>query len=277
MRSRHRFHVGPWLALLAVSLIVTSCAGPRVSPQGPGPGPGTPPPETPPPPGDVTPGQETPAPAPDAGTGPRVVFECLDVYAECPPVVGLPALSADARRVAVPDFGPDSPRDELVLTIRIVDVDSGATVSEFPVLTHADYARGVDPMSRELDAATSNLVRDRIEAAQRELERGAYRPLTFLGTVHEQRPGQVVDGLRASFDGKELVVVDERTGEVRWRRAIGPSITWKPSPDLDLVCGPFPVADVSVWASREPSVIVARVTYIGADLCATEYPYLVWR
>src|SRR5690606_16511190 len=129
MRSWHRFRAGPWpapeipwviLAVLAGSLAAASCSGPRVAPQGPGPGPETPPPGTPPPPGVVPPDPGAPgtrAPDPRTGPAPRVVFECLDTYAECPPVEGLPALSADARRVAVPDFGPDSPRDELVLTI----------------------------------------------------------------------------------------------------------------------------------------------------------------
>lgn len=197
------------------------------------------------------------------------------MYSECAPTQGLPALSADGKRVAVPDFGPDSARDDRVLTVRILDVDSDAQVSALPILTLADYQQGVDAMSGERTAAFEAELDTRIQAVARAL--AGYRPLTALGTVHEDRPGEEVDGLRAVFDGSMLTVVDTRDGQVRWRRAIGPSKVWKPSPELDIVCGPFPVADVSVWASREPSVIVALVTYVGADLCATEYPYLVWR
>ena len=206
-----------------------------------------------------------------------MVEDCLETYSGCPPTEGLPALSADGKRVAVPDFGPDSPRDIRVLTVRILDVDSNDQVQALPVLTSADYGQGIDEMSGERTAAFEAELDTRIQAVDRVMAEGGYGSLTALGTVHEDRPGEEVGGLRAVFDGSMLTVVDARDGQVRWRRAIGPSKVWKPTPELDIVCGPFPVADVSVWVSRKPSVIVALVTYVGADLCATEYPYLVWR
>jgi hypothetical protein len=210
--------------------------------------------------------------------GPRVVAACLvDSYAECEPLAGLPALSADGRRVAVPDSGPDSPRGERILTVRVLDVDRGTELRALPMLTYEDRDEGVDDMTGEVAPALMAELDRRIAALDRVLDEGGFRPLAALGTVHEDRPGQEVDGLRATFDGSELTVVDLREGRVRWRRAIGRSKVWKPDPNLDLTCGPFPVADVTVWVSREPGVIVALVTYIGADVCATEYPFLVWR
>lgn len=168
-------------------------------------------------------------------------------------------------------------REERVLTVHIIEVDGGNPVSELPVLTYADYDEGADPMTAELDAATRAAIEERAVAVERELANGKYRPLTALGRVHEQLPGQEALGLRASFDGKELVVTDTRTGQARWRRALGPGQAEQRPSDEDAGCEALPVADVTVWASREPSVVVAHVTYIGADGCDAAASFQVWR
>lgn len=217
--------------------------------------------------------------APAAGQGgSHVSVDCLvDAYAGCDATRGLPALSADGARVAVPDFGPDSPRDERILTVHILDIDRNAVVRSMFVLGYEDHAQGVDGMTGAVSPALRATLEQRIAAVDQVLNAGGFRPLLSLGRVHEARPGPEVAGMQATFDGTTLTVFDLREGRVRWRRDIGPSPVWKPDPGLDLVCGPFPVADIEVWASREPSVLLAHVTYIGADLCATEYPYMVWR
>ena len=191
-------------------------------------------------------------------------------------VEGLPAVSADGKLVAVPDMERAGEREERVLTVRIFDTGSGKAVSELPVITYRDYDEGADPMTAELHAATSTAVEQRVAAVERELATGRYRPLTALGTVHEQRAGQEVDGLRASFDGSELVVTDTRTGQARWRRAIGPEAGDAPVAS-DIECEPSPVAEVGVWASREAGVVVAHVAYMGSDACGNQAAFLVWR
>ncbi|HWN69125.1 MAG TPA: hypothetical protein VNM90_15910 [Haliangium sp.] len=191
-------------------------------------------------------------------------------------VEGLPALSADGALVAVPDMERAGEREERVLTVRIFDAGNGKAVSELPVITYRDYDEGADPMTAELHDATKKAVEERVIAVERELTRGRYRPLTALGTVHEQRAGQEVDGLRASFDGTELVVIDTRTGQARWRRAIGPEAGDAPVAS-DIECEPSRVAEVSVWASREAGVIVAHVSYMGEDACGSPAVFLVWR
>lgn len=210
-------------------------------------------------------------------SGPRIQRACLTAYAECPAFDGLPALSADATLVAVPDMERAGEREERVLTVHVIEVESGKPVSELPVLTYADYDEGADPMTAELDAATRAAIEERAIAVEHELARGKYRPLTALGRVHEQLAGQEVDGLRASFDGKELVVTDTRTGQARWRRALGAGQAEQRPSDDDAGCEVLPVADVTVWASREPGVAVAHVTYVGSDDCDAEASFQVWR
>jgi hypothetical protein len=207
---------------------------------------------------------------------PRVRRDCLEAYATCPMAEGLPAVSADGALVAVPDMERAGEREERPLTVRIFDAGSGKPVSELPVITYRDYDEGADPMTAELHASTRTAVEQRVAALERELARGRYRPLTSLGTVHEQRAGQDVDGLRASFDGNELLVVDARAGQPRWRRAIGPEAGDAPVAS-DIECEPAPVAEVSVWASREAGVIVAHVAYMGSDACGSPAAFLVWR
>lgn len=168
-------------------------------------------------------------------------------------------------------------REERVLTVHIIEVESGKPVSELPVLTYADYDEGADPMTAELDANTRAAIEERAAAVERELANGKYRPLTALGRVHEQLAGQEVDGLRASFDGKELTVTDTRTGQTRWRRPLGPGQAEQRPSDDDAGCEALPVADVTVWASREPGVAVAHVTYVGADGCDAAASFQVWR
>jgi hypothetical protein len=220
-------------------------------------------------------------PAPLAGktgnrsAGPKFRLECFDAYAGCPAVVGIPAISAEGKRVAVPDYGPDTGRDELVLTMRIMDIDSGKVVTETPLLTYRDYDRGRDPDTEQWTETFRAELEERVRKFEQVLAQGGYEPLASLGTVHEDRPGEEVAGLRARFDGKQLVIEDRATSKPVWQRPVGPSTPFKRGDGE--ICGPFPVADVSVWVSRERGVAVARPTYIGSDLCPTEYPYLVWR
>lgn len=233
------------------------------------------------------PASHAPAVAASGSVGPRVVpgaphirRECLEAYATCPMVEGLPAISADGKLVAVPDMERAGEREERPLTVRIFDAGSGKALSELPVITYRDYDEGADPMTAELHAATRTAVEERVVAVEHELARGRYRPLTALGTVHEQRVGQEIDGLRASFDGHELTVIDTQrdtgTGQARWRRAIGPENGDAPVAS-DIECEPSPVAEVSVWASREAGVVVAHVSYMGSDACDSQAAFLVWR
>jgi hypothetical protein len=208
--------------------------------------------------------------------GPRIRRECLEAYATCPMFEGLPALSADGALVAVPDTERAGEREEQVLTVHIFDVATGRAVSELPVITYRDYDEGADPMTAELHPATRAALEQRVLAVERELARGRYQPLTALGTVHEQRAGDDVDGLRARFDGVELTVSDTRTGQTRWRRALGPGAAEAPVAS-DAACDPAVVAEVSVWASRAAGVIVAHVAYMGAGACDSQAAFLVWR
>lgn len=191
-------------------------------------------------------------------------------------VAGLPAVSADGALVAVPDMERAGEREELPLTIRIFDAGTGKAVSELPVITYRDYDEGADPLTVELYPATRAAIEQRVLAVERELARGRYRPLTALGTVHEQRAGQDIDGLRARFDGRELVVEDTRAGQARWRRPIGPESATPPVAS-DIACAPSPVADVTVWVDRASGVIVAQVAYMGSDACDSQATFLVWR
>ncbi|MEM9490226.1 MAG: hypothetical protein AAGC55_13855, partial [Myxococcota bacterium] len=61
-----------------------------------------------------------------------------------------------------------------------------------------------------------------------------------------------------------------------WRRSIGPL---EPASEPDEQhCGPSPVAEIHVWARRQPPrVAVARVAYVSPDGCETADRYLVWR
>jgi hypothetical protein len=167
-------------------------------------------------------------------------------------------------------------REELPLTVRIFDAGSGRALSELPVIGYRDYDEGADPMTAELYPNTWAAVETRVVAVENELARGRYRPLTALGTVHEQRPGHDIDGLRARFDGAELTVSDTRTGQTRWRRAIGPEHADAPLAG-DNACPPSRVAEVSVWASRAAGVVVAHVAYMGAGACDSQAAFLVWR
>jgi hypothetical protein len=222
------------------------------------------------------PARQQPAAAISDSPVPRIRRDCLEAYATCPMIEGLPALSADGELVAVPDMERAGEREERVLTVRIFDVDSGRALSELPVITYRDYDEGADPMTAELHPATQAAVEQRVVAVERELARGRYRPLTALGTVHEQRAGQDIDGLRASFDGQDLTVVDTRTGQVRWQRAIGPEAADAPVAS-DIECEPAPVAEVGVWVDRASGVIVAHASYMGTDACDRPSAFLVWR
>ena len=252
--------------LLIASLVLgaaSSCGG-APSSRAPGP-PASPPADT---------GTKA-APAPGSA-GPRIERACLEAYAACPMVVGLPAISADGKLVAVPDMERAGEREELPLTVRIFDADSGRALSELPVITYRDYDQGADPMTAELSSDTRAAIEARVVAVEHELARGRYRPLTALGTVHEQRAGRDVDGLRASFDGAELRITDTRTGQTRWRRAIGPAHADAPAASDD-DCAPSRVAEVTVWAGRTPDVVVAHVGYMGAGACDSLAAFLVWR
>jgi hypothetical protein len=227
----------------------------------------------------TAPGAARPAPLPSKATnrsaGPKFRLECFDAYAGCPAVVGIPAISSDGKRVAVPDYGPDTGRDELILTMRIMAIATGKVVSETPLLTYRDYDRGRDPDTDQWTEKFRAELGDRVRAFEQVLVQGDYQPLLPLGTVHEDSPGEDVAGLRARFDGQQLVIEDTATSEPLWQRPVTPSTPFDRGDGE--ICGPFPVADVSVWVSRERGVAVARPTYIGSDLCPTEYPYLVWR
>lgn len=200
-------------------------------------------------------------------------IDCFGAYTGCEPLVGLPAISGDGKRVAVPDLGPDTGRDEFILTMRVLDVDTGGVVKETPIVTYDDY-EGLDIDTQEMSPERRRVIGERIHAFERVLAEGEYRPLISVGSARTERP-VARNNLRAEFDGKELAITDTRTSEVLWRTAIGPSTPFTRGDGE--VCGPFPVADIDVWVSLELRVAVARVGYVGSDLCATEYPYLVWR
>lgn len=200
-------------------------------------------------------------------------IECFEAYAGCDAVIGLPAISADGRRVAVPDFGPDTPRDEFVLTMRVKDVATGAEISATPIMTYDDHD-AIDLDTGEPAAELRAELEQRTRAFERVLAEGNYRPMIYLGVVHQERAAERAPGLRATFDGSDLVITDPRTGETLWRQTVGPSAPFTRADGE--VCGPFPVAELHVWVKRRPRAAVARVGYIGNDVCATELPYLVW-
>ncbi|MCG8421076.1 MAG: hypothetical protein MJE77_24405 [Proteobacteria bacterium] len=217
------------------------------------------------------------AAVPGHGTkpGPRLDTGCLDPYAGCPAAIGLPAISADGQRVAVADFGPESARDEPVLTMRIVEIASGLAVQEHPILSDEDYKRAADPGTGEFSQSFLAELEKRARVFERVLIRGGYRPLTALGTIHDSKASDPTDGLRAAFDGEELSITDVESGAALWRRPVGSFQPYRSAAGVE--CGPFPVADITVWVGREPGVAVALVTYISSDLCAVDYPYLIWR
>ena len=229
----------------------------------------------PPPPPEPAPPTAEPTPALDTVQA-QVRDDCLVPYAECPITIGLPALSADGSLVAVADRGPDSPRDERPLTIRVIEIATADDVERHPIITLADYDdAGYDSMNGRFSAERQATLAARVAGINELFTAGGYRAIPTLGRVHEDHPGELAAGLRASFDGDALEVFDAEIDQIRWRREIEPSPAWSPTPGIE--CGPFPVAEIAVWAARRPSVIVAHVSYIGADLCATVYPYLVWR
>jgi hypothetical protein len=214
------------------------------------------------------------APSPAlAGTGQHFAIDCFDVYAECPPVRGLPALSADGAYVAIADTGPEDARDEFVLTLRVLAVAPAAEHRALPILTHEDRISGLDAQTDELSEALRQAVQARIAAADQLLADQGFAALPYLGTVHQARPGQETAGLRAAFDGRELTIHDH--GQVRWRRAIGDSVSFVLGDDTR--CGPFPVAEIAVWADRASGVALARVVYTTSDICQIEDRILVWR
>lgn len=228
-----------------------------------------------PPDPEPTPPTSPPTPALDTAQA-QLRDDCLVPYAECPITLGLPALSADGSLVAVADRGPDSPRDERPLTIRVIAIASAADVERHEIITLADYDdAGYDSMNGSFSTERQAELAARVARVNELLAAGGYRAIPALGRVHEDHPGELAPGLRASFDGDALEVFDAEIDQIRWRREIEPSPAWSPTPGIE--CGPFPVAEIEVWAARQPSVIVAHVSYIGADLCATVYPYLVWR
>ena len=212
--------------------------------------------------------QPTPAPASH-----HFAIECFDVYAECDPVRDLPALSADGARVAIADTGPEDARDEFVLSLRVLDVASGAELRSLPILTHEDRISGLDPDTGELSEALRQAVETRIDAADQLLAAEGFTALPYLGTVHQGEPGPRVADLYAVFDGRELTIHDQ--DRVRWRRAIGDSVSFVLRDDAR--CGPFPVAEIAVWADRTSGVALARVSYTSSDICEIEDRILVWR
>lgn len=213
--------------------------------------------------------------------GPRIVTTCLDVYSECEGIIGLPALSGDGKRVALADLGPDSERDERALSIRIVEIDQlggHRVVETLPVVTVEDYALAAEPTGGEIPEEARASVDRRARAAEGALQSGGYGPLLDLGTVHPDHPmGDDVDGLSAHFDGHTLRVLDRRStrGGPRWQRTVGPSR--QKEQGHGEACGSLPVAEIRVWASRQPSVVVAQVRYIGSDACSIDPEYLFLR
>lgn len=218
------------------------------------------------------PAAAAPAPAP-AKASSHFAIECFDVYAECAPVRGLPALSADHARVALADSGPEDARDEFVLSVRVLDVTSGAELRDLPVLTHEDRVSGLDAETGELSEELRRTVQARIAAVEQMLAAGGFAALAYLGTVHQARAGEEAAGMRATFDGRELTIHDQ--GRARWRRAIGDSVSFVL--DSGAHCGPFPVAEIAVWADRAAGVALARVSYTTSDICQIEDRYLVLR
>jgi hypothetical protein len=206
---------------------------------------------------------------------PRLVPACFESYSECEPAIGFPALSADGSRVAVMDYGPDSPYDARVMVVRVIDVADGAAgradavVAEAPILVARDYQGGVDLDTGAVDPAFQVVLDRRVADAEALLDRGDFRSLASLGTVVPGEPGAVRDGMRARFEGGVLTVVDQATGETLWRREIGPGGA--------AACAGSPVADVSVWVSRAPQAAAVQVRYTTDDTCVIEYPFLVWR
>lgn len=266
-----QLHVRPALRCAAMPLLVIVALGAAPGCEKAGSRPDSPRADTPSEPGAARPVATTPARS--AAAGPIFRLDCFDAYTECPAVTGMPAISSDGKRVIVPDYGPDTGRDEFVLTVRVVEVATGKVVFEAPLVTYRDHDSGRDPQSDEWTAAFRAELGDRVAAVERALAQGGFQSMVALGAVHQDRPGDEVAGLRARFDGKQLVIDDG--GAPRWQRPIAPSTPFDRGDGE--ICGPFPVADVSAWASREHGVAVARPTYIGSDLCATEYPYFIWR
>ncbi len=228
-------------------------------------------------PGDTQPRAAASRPDPPAPKKRHFFRKCFDPYAGCKPLVGLPALSGDGTMLAFPDRGPSSPRDEFLLTMRIIAVADGSEIAATPIVTIDDYNRGYDDDTGGFKEPVAGEIDRRIDDFERVLGNGGYRGLVALGVVHEDRESEEVRGMKAAFDGKELVVTEGET--VRWRKPIDPQPR-KPGPGdagEELDCGPFPVADVRVWVSRDKRVLVARVGYISSHLCSVETRTLVWR
>lgn len=219
-----------------------------------------------------------PANGPDGGPDnrPRVAPDCFDVYADCPATIGLPALSTDGNRIAVPDLGADDPqaaRDEFVLTVRFLAVDSGAVLSEIPLVTREDHFQAADPGTGEFSPAFRAELDRRVAAFARVMAKGQFRPLTGLGKVHEQRSSDPQLGVRAHFDGTDLSIVDAATGAIHWRHAIPRSQPSRRATGES--CGPFPIAEIAVWVSRSPRLALLRVSYISSEPCLAQDSYIV--
>ena len=203
-------------------------------------------------------------------------IECFDVYAGCPGVTGLPALSADGRRIAVADTGSEDARDEFVLSVDILDAASGAKERDLPLMTADDRATGLDPDTEEMSPGLRSTIETRIAHVQQLLAHDGYRTLRFLGDADPTQPADARRGWRATFDGRELVIVETGDGQERvFRRG-----TLDPLPAVDrgsVRCGPFPVASVSVWVSRSPEAVLTRVHYTSSHLCDLPSRYQVWQ
>lgn len=233
--------------------------------------------------------QQPGASRPARALKPHFFVECFDVYAECRAARGLPAVSSDGSRVAIADTGAKNARDEFVISVRIAHVGTRQPDDVFPLMTYDDRATGLDQDTGEPTPALRRQIETRIDHVETLLARGDYRPLTYLGKVHEQRSSDVVGGMRATFDGRALTIASGDA--VRWRREIEP---WRGSDDAQVDapsqspsgdtsasvsdtrgCGSYPVAEIHVWVHHGSGIALARVSYTTLHGCDVAPRYLI--
>ncbi len=212
---------------------------------------------------------------------PHIYGECIglpyeaEAPAECLWDSGFPAVSADARLVAVAETPEGGGGDILGLSIRFLDANTGKLVRAIKVLSPDEYVDADETNAAEVLRMRKRIA-TRVVTAQAALDDGGYRTMVELGSheVSHYEPEDepkvdttVHDAIYAEISGWSARIIDPSTRRVLSQHTFATAAS-KADPDSE--CSGWNLGGMSMWWDPSTRVVLASQWYtMGGCMCGT--------
>jgi hypothetical protein len=191
-----------------------------------------------------------------------------DDLAQCEWDDGLPAISADGKRIAVKENQDDGPRGLWNLAIVVIDAATSRVIARMPLVEMSESEK--QETQDEPSAELARIVQRRVAATQSMFDVGGYRTMDRLSKVPSDI-GQGQELMTYLQEAKQVVFAIGDSAAIQVIDPFRKKIIWQgraPIPDKDKVedetdmCGaPWGLDDVEGWIDPVSRTAILSLTY----------------